>query len=522
MKKKKNTGPSTTTTDAPETGTLESDIASPREASESTEPIGLRIDAGHERAAGKDDATAAAGAEHVAPTPNDDLAGVPVADLSEELAAAVLGQTLASREEQMQEQAADLAAHLQARLREIEKREAHLNARLAQFDSDVRAARLWQREQQFEFDQREAELRRQLAELQARAAAVATSEQSLETLADYEQQMLQREKSLQEIEQQLREQRQTLDRELQTLQDERQAWEQFRGEQEQQLDLQRRSLLAEIEQYKAQLEQPSPAPQISEAQRVDQQRAYEETLRKDYDELAAQLLADARERQSRLDALREELDRERATLQEETALLAEQRQAFHEHQQAEREALHRRLLAAENEIQQHHTQLAERDASLDRERESLEQVRTEITAAQRQTLEMRIITEQLWAQVTGRLSSPEITHSIAHLRLQLAEHYRLEQESLKEQKETLLQLAERVKQQHQTVARQRDEIKLWAANQQAEIERQAKRLVARELELDEQQQRFETSAADWSAERRQYEQRIRTLTAQLSRVPAAA
>ena len=42
MKKKKNTGPSTTTTDAPETGALESDIASPREASESTEPIGLR------------------------------------------------------------------------------------------------------------------------------------------------------------------------------------------------------------------------------------------------------------------------------------------------------------------------------------------------------------------------------------------------------------------------------------------------------------------------------------------------
>jgi predicted trehalose synthase len=135
---------------------------------------------------------------------------------------------------------------------------------------------------------------------------------------------------------------------------------------------------------------------------------------------------------------------------------------------------------------------------------------------------MRLIAEQLWAQVTGRLSSAEVTQSIAHLRLQLAEHYRLQHDSLVSQKEELLHMGERVQLQHETLVEQRGKLKTWACTQQAEIERQAQRLVTRELELDEQQQRIENLQQQWLQERRQYEQQIRELVQQRDRPLAAA
>jgi hypothetical protein len=67
-------------------------------------------------------------------------------------------QALALREEQLQLQAAQLAGHLKARLAELDRREAQLNARIAQLEADLRTARLWQREREYDFQQREAEL----------------------------------------------------------------------------------------------------------------------------------------------------------------------------------------------------------------------------------------------------------------------------------------------------------------------------------------------------------------------------
>src|SRR5687768_5072448 len=60
----------------------------------------------------------------------------------------------ADSSEQMQVQAVQLARHLQERRREVDHREAHLNARIAQLENELRASRLWLRERSEEFELR--------------------------------------------------------------------------------------------------------------------------------------------------------------------------------------------------------------------------------------------------------------------------------------------------------------------------------------------------------------------------------
>ena len=58
---------------------------------------------------------------------------------------------------ELQNQAAQLAEHLQTRQSSVERREAEFNARMAEMDNDIRRARLWLEGRQSELEQREAD-----------------------------------------------------------------------------------------------------------------------------------------------------------------------------------------------------------------------------------------------------------------------------------------------------------------------------------------------------------------------------
>jgi hypothetical protein len=152
----------------------------------------------------------------------------------------------------------------------------------------------------------------------------------------------------------------------------------------------------------------------------------------------------------------------------------------------------------------------------------LDQVRDEALRLHRQSLEMRLLAEQLWAQITGNLTPAEVTQAIAQLRLKLAEQYRLEEQQLVARRDELLQLSERITRQNSDLEQLRSGLRDWAAARQAEIERQAQALVQRELALDSQQDELRAAQQEWNAQRRGYEQQIRELTNQLRTQPIAA
>ena len=166
-------------------------------------------------------------------------------------------------------------------------------------------------------------------------------------------------------------------------------------------------------------------------------------------------------------------------------------------------------------MEQRRTRLATRETTLDQQQAALDQLRGEITAAHRQSIEMRLIAEQLWAQVQGRMPPVEITQSIAQLRLKLGEQYRLEQQGLAEQKRELLDLAEKVAEQSGAHRAQRQELQTWFAAREAEIESQAESLVNRQRELLEQSDQLRQIETHWSSDRRHLEQELREMHSRL-------
>lgn len=522
-----------------------------------------------------------------------------VEEPSAEMLAAVSGENLEARREQLERQVAELAGYLRERLKEVDRREAQLNARFAQLEGELRASRVWFREREAEFQEREGELRRQVeafqereaqrpsliqrdaSEAEARLAELGRREQQLSVyereleqrqreLERYAAELMERDDRIRQGEFQFANQSQGIDRQAADLAERFQrVADQERDFEERSHQVQRQALeLATREQYlgcrereladcQAQVEEHAAA--LSDArQRWDEERLKEEVQRlsqqeeiarqqeelaRQQEELARQRAEFARqgeelgrqwdevtrdfhkrsdEREQQLLAGEtliaqhaHELDRERAALRAD-------RQAWELEKTRREQQLEEREQAAENELADQRKRLDARQEWIEQQHTSLEHVRREMLSLHRQSLEMRLIAEQLWSQITGRLTPAEVTHAIAQLRLKLTEQYRLEEQDLQARRSELVQLGERIAEQHRELTQLRAGLREWAAARQAEIENQAQAIVERELKLDDQQDELRRAQEQWSKERRQYERHIRDLNRQLQALPAAA
>jgi DNA repair exonuclease SbcCD ATPase subunit len=161
-----------------------------------------------------------------------------------------------------------------------------------------------------------------------------------------------------------------------------------------------------------------------------------------------------------------------------------------------------------------------RSDELDARHTAIKQLQAEVTRTQRETLEMRLATEELWGQMSGSVPPATVTQSLARLRAKLAEHYRLQAADIAAQRKDLEDLAAKVTLQHQQVAAQKRELDVWTTHQQSEIESQAARLVAREEELDREQDRTRQQRTQWDSNRRKMEAEIRRLQNEARRAQA--
>lgn len=172
-------------------------------------------------------------------------------------------------------------------------------------------------------------------------------------------------------------------------------------------------------------------------------------------------------------------------------------------------------------IQQAREKLDERTKGLGNREATLGQLHDECAKLQRESLEMRLVTELMWSKIAERIDGAELTQSVSQLRAQMADHYRLAGESLAEQKAELQQLAANLKRRQQELEQQRRDVQQWCSRRNEEIEQQAARLVAREHELERQDQDAQRQLEDWFRERRRYQQQILDLTRRLESRAAA-
>ena len=210
-----------------------------------------------------------------------------------------------------------------------------------------------------------------------------------------------------------------------------------------------------------------------------------------------------------------EFDRERQQLQ------CDRRQ-FERQQRRDREAFETGRNQHDAEVRRQTQQLDHRRDGLDSRDTALAQLQAELGASQKDVLEMRLAAEEVWARLAGALAPAALSQSIAQVRAQLGEHYRLANAELSARLDELRQASAQLVEQRETLLNQKTELENWADRRREEMERQAARLIAREQELNRQHAFYEDLQGKWEAERAGLRREIQQLLAELRKREQAA
>jgi chromosome segregation ATPase len=216
-----------------------------------------------------------------------------------------------------------------------------------------------------------------------------------------------------------------------------------------------------------------------------------------------------------LDEAESQLETEKAELADAVRALLSERRQWEEQMVRERRSLSAQQQLATKEQLHRTEQLDQREAEIDARENALVNLQSELRATQREVLEMRLATEETWAQLASALAPASLTRSISQVRTKLADHYRTTLDEIAERSAQLEEVRRDLSQQLAALETQRQELSEWAERRHAEIETQASRLVAREQELDRQQQHYEQMESQWHIERTDYQGEIRRLLATL-------
>lgn len=437
--------------------------------------------------------------------------------------------------EPIERHAAELAEQLQRRQADIDRRAAALAAQEAEIESKVRNARVWLEDRQRELDAREAELEAgnvadsattsipmsddersaleaRQRELDARQAEVYRQiEELTERQADVDRKL----ERLAARESQLKDLEQSVERRHKSVADEREDL----ALQCQELDDRRGKLHRRNEE----LEARDAELRSREAQMAFRRQEIESAIAR-FEQLGV-----THERIDALDAQAAEfevrssyLDKAEALLKQDTQSLAKRRQELEDEHRAAVEQLRddRNKFVTEHETSRQEAarrtkQLDQREGDLDQREQSLANLRLELETSQREVLEMRLATEETWAQLTGALAPASLTRSIAQIRGRLADHYEHQFTELSERRDQLEQFRTELAEQHVQLETRRTQFAEWQRRREHEIEQQAAQLIAREQELDRQQMHYESSESKWRLERDDYRAEIRQLLTQL-------
>lgn len=419
--------------------------------------------------------------------------------------------------EQMRRQAYQLAGHLRARQADVDHRQGLLHSQLAEVERFQRGARLWFEERQHERQVRQqqldqlsqqlaAQVRQRLAEREAERVEYLKRE---ERLAALEQKLAAEAAELAEREAAVTERENSGDasfaeqtRQLQLLQ--QQTTQQQTNAQEV-----LRQALAGVERHRqsAQVQLAARGEELeskarSLAAREATLSAAQAALQK-REELLTSGEADLAAAEQQLHAAQAEWAQERARQNIE---LEHRRQAFAQ-QQTQQQQQH----AADQ------AELETKQRELQTHRASLTRWQAELRETQREALEMRLATEQLWAQLSAVASPAVLTQSLQKIRNRLADHYRLASSDLEDQKQQLELLRLRLDEQRTQLGTYKTELQQWVSRREQELEEQARQIHSREHSLVEREGHLAETQQRWKAERDQLQSEVRDLTARLRR-----
>ncbi len=448
---------------------------------------------------------------------------------------------------QIQAQADQLATYLRSRQQGVDQREAELNARLALLDSDGRRERLALSHRESELAERGEALTLGERELEDRFSSVAAAEENAkEQQATAEAEISRQQRAIQHREEALAASQQASSDRLSKREGALQQAEAWCKEQQEQhrratLDFEEHSRRTEDEiLYQRQQLDTHRAASLDMIRRqhkdLERQRASLERREKQWEKAASRPSATAlrleqslRQEEAALKKRRGNLDEAELKLAEAQAKSALLRERLREARQQFREELRdeRRRLALEQretmaELQKKRDGLARRSRYVDNCHAKLVQLRTELGEMHRETLDVRLATEELWVQLSGTTPPAALAESLAEMRNRLSQHYRESANDLSRQKSELETAREEMAEQLEAVLKRKQDVDSWARSQEGELRQQAKRLRDREGELQRREADLSDATHLRESERLAFEAEIHHLRRRIAEIECDA
>lgn len=474
---------------------------------------------------------------HAIAKPHDDASAADAAPLSSPLLEIEENDEFdPSALETLRNQARQLSLLLSERQEALDRREAEWQRQLAGHETEIRSTRLWFDQRQAELDERETGLSAREQELETRFTQQRDAASALEVLrAEHEAAAAMRTAELDSRETELEERAAQIAMEAGAQRGVVQELDLRREELRRELTENRRvqeENLTELQQAHQELQQERESS-YAELQRerdttaatLQAERDEIERLRNTPSEYQLRMQAELDERETTLDRRETEsvtielrvrqalieVERMQAELYEERERLAAQQK----HDRLELAEARRRL---EHDAAEKQKLLQRQNEQLDFRRAAVKQEQTDLTEAQRETLEMRLVVEELWTQLSGVVPAAALTENVARLRNRLSEQYRLQQHELAAQRAELITLRNDLAAESDKLRLQTAELQRWAEARHEEIERQASFLASREQELERQDTELAQRSSQWRQDRGRLELEIRRLEGELRAV----
>ncbi len=466
-------------------------------------PSGARIDTAHavgdaDEASASEEAFGASTVAGTATQPSDDLS------------------------EQLRLQGEQLAAALQRRRNELDRREARLNARNAEQENEARGLRMWLVERQQDLDEREAGLKRRERDVEDRCSQLIAAESFQESSQSEAQRYAQRHQALldrrlgdlDQRERDLTTREAALETTNAELQQSRQQLDDNARWQRQQIDARRE---ASLQLIRLGLEGLERRRQAIEQQAVETEALRKRLLAENSEQAAVPVerLRDLERRERLVEEGFELIDLRRTAQQDLEQQLEERADAQLRHTRRDQQ----QRIAREQQLKLRHEQTQKkfkhRESELDARQTALDQLRESLASAQRESLELRLATEELWNQLLPKFPAPALTASLGQIRARLADHDRLTRQELVEHRQKLEALRDQLVSEHARLDTKKRDHQAWVERRTQDLDQRTQALATRQFKLDEIQNATEHLQHDWCRERLALQDQVQSLMRQV-------
>ncbi|MGL4942827.1 MAG: hypothetical protein ACRC46_06515, partial [Thermoguttaceae bacterium] len=167
-------------------------------------------------------------------------------------------------------------------------------------------------------------------------------------------------------------------------------------------------------------------------------------------------------------------------------------------------------------IEQERRDLAVHNKKLEQMRLAIDRSRDELGRMHRETLEVRLATEELWVRLAGDSAPDQLKEALARTRSRLADQYQDGLAKIEREKNELATTRDQIVQQHERLLARREELETWAAKSEDVLIQRDEQLKLREKEIDQRQFTVDNLVRSCRQERDETERELTLLKQQIA------